>query len=1013
MRISEVLNTMAQSTTTRLPFFISIIFAAAVLALVIASNVGATTTTITDFSSGTCTNCTNQASGVMLANSISTLADLQSVISTTGLQLFYPFNKNDSNSTFTTDYSANARNGVVISATLNYSYYQFSGNGNSMITINNISAPNFTISFWYNPLNMSLKKSTYRYICQDAYNANNTWCIYLDTQYTNNKSQLLFLNSTGTTYTPLSLTPIYNAWNFIVATYDGKTLTYYSSPSDYTSMNVSNFTALNSSISIGGYRTNVSLDNVLIMNKAITLSDVSSLFSKSLYLSEGNYVTPIFNITSGSTAQYIYNATVTCNSCSNSGNISISARTSLDNITWTGWSNYILVSGTTARLYPSTTPGNYVQFSIKSITTSFNSTPELIGYTWMNGNISPYLLVSITSNLSKPIALINNYFYGTNTHGIWGSQGTIIYNNSGISIGISNYSWHRQMIQQDNLNYLRADMFMDRISNGYKTYYSSYNLISQQDMVEWANNNSMKILYVIENMPYWLANRSDLCSQDMTNTSYVVSCPPTNYTQWGDIVVDSINQVTQNGKYNSTIEIEIYNEPYNDWWLHNTTDMTIRSAIYFKFFNFTYNAIKTKYPNIQIGGPSGTFYSAGNNSQAQSFTNGFLNLINVTNTPIDFVTIHEYSDSVLIGTRGASNKFTDAINNVRMNYTTLKNIPIYFSEWNDANATDNVNNTGLLNNLIGQSYISLLTNNNTRSIMYQWSEQRNWTASNTNSYPSFPNRYEMVSELLLSNSLFIPYNITKQFSSSHRAGDTVINSTSDYGNLVVVASRYQGRGAVTVVNKDTNALNVTLNLNSVGINSLTSYTGTSLTGSSGVFQLGLVQPSEVDTYNFTYTRTLALDGCDEYLPNYPINFTTLYCNNSDITFSFGASQISINSSDSQSLNFSGLVTPYNDIYNVSNGIVLAYNQNSYNMTLSPGQQVNVGNYKCFPQGANTNFAVNISNNCTKDSFRISSGNITVYGDNGVFIFTNMSSADYQNLYLTCTNCKCINCKTII
>jgi hypothetical protein len=43
-----------------------------------------------------------------------------------------------------------------------------------------------------------------------------------------------------------------------------------------------------------------------------------------------------------------------------------------------------------------------------------------------------------------------------------------------------------------------------------------------------------------------------------------------------------------------------------------------------------------------------------------------------------------------------------------------------------------------------------------------------------------------------------------------------------------------------------------------------------------------------------------------------------------------------------SLIISNLTSPYNDIKNTSNGVILAENQASYNITLSPGQQIEVG-----------------------------------------------------------------------
>jgi hypothetical protein len=177
---------------------------------------------------------------------------------------------------------------------------------------------------------------------------------------------------------------------------------------------------------------------------------------------------------------------------------------------------------------------------------------------------------NISINFSSETAQINPYFYGVNTHGTWASGNSLIdINEDGAVDTQSNYEWHRQKLSEANLNYLRADMGLAWKSNGYKTYYSYFNISAEQDIIEWAHNNSIKVMYIASYMPYWLANRSDLCSQSTINTTAVSQCTPLNYTQWGDIVVDYIDQVTQNGKYNSTIDIEVWNEPDLSFWLPN------------------------------------------------------------------------------------------------------------------------------------------------------------------------------------------------------------------------------------------------------------------------------------------------------------------------------------------------------------------------------------------------------------------------------------------------------------
>jgi hypothetical protein len=928
--------------------FVSLVF-------LIALSLGAmaATTTITDFSSGTCTNCTNQASGVMLANPYSSLTDFSNVISPTGLSMLFLFNANEI-PTIATDYSGNGWTATATGTPIrNYSWIRTTSKYDTTFKTSPYSfvpGNNYTISLWAQ-LDSPLSASFYQFLVTNANRTGNQAGFYVTYRSASVGYRCGAFNTTGAG--PFaqfaindsgwhSITCVYNTTQAVgvfvsVSLYiDGIFRNSQTATYNNTAFGYSNPITIGSTPSTITESFNGSIDDIKIFNRTLSPTEILSDYNVGHHITSpgfGNYTTPIISLVNA-TSFYanLYNISLTCNNCDGNQNISISVRTSADNSSWSAWSNYSIINSTTVIAIFPISNISYARFSLKDMTLSLNSSPEFTSLSYGYDIFANYTKVSTSIKLSNKITQISNFFYGTNTHGKYGRQGIVVYNNSGISTEISNYTWHRDMLINGGLNYLRSDMYLESCSNGYKSYFSSCNLTTAADMVEWAHNNSIKIVYIASYMPFWLANRSDLCDQGTANTTYVSRCPPTNYSQWGDIVVNFIDQVTQNGKYNSTINIEVWNEPFGGFWLPNTTDMSIKSNLYFQLYNTTYYAIKAKYPDMPVIGPAGSFYSAANVSQGSNFTYEFLNRINQVNPPIDAISLHEYAGSTL------PNIIVNSISNVRNNYSYLNNIPIIISEWNIANANTKVNDSSTFGNQVAQTYATLLQINNTQAVMYQWSESRNYSAVG---YPEYPNKWSMVSEPKLDNALYISYNITKQFSSSHRAGDTVINSTSDYSNLVIVASRLNGRGAVTIVNKDTNALNVSLNLSNTGINSITSYAGTPISGSLGVFQLGLIAASEVDTYNFTYTRTLALDGCDEYLANYPINFTTLYCNNSDITFLFSSTQIIVNSSVSQALNFTPIYYPYNDI---SNGTVLLYNQSAYSLTLLVGKLIQVGDY---------------------------------------------------------------------
>jgi DNA-binding transcriptional regulator YhcF (GntR family) len=70
----------------------------------------------------------------------------------------------------------------------------------------------------------------------------------------------------------------------------------------------------------------------------------------------------------------------------------------------------------------------------------------------------------------------------------------------------------------------------------------------------------------------------------------------------------------------------------------------------------------------------------------------------------------------------------------------------------------------------------------------------------------------MVSEPQLDNEVYASYNVTKDFSTYHGPGSTIIESTSTDSNIVAVASTYGSNSYLTLINKNVAPTNITIGI---------------------------------------------------------------------------------------------------------------------------------------------------------------------------------------------------------
>ena len=78
----------------------------------------------------------------------------------------------------------------------------------------------------------------------------------------------------------------------------------------------------------------------------------------------------------------------------------------------------------------------------------------------------------------------------------------------------------------------------------------------------------------------------------------------------------------------------------------------------------------------------------------------------------------------------------------------------------------------------------------------------------------------MVAEPLLDNTFFRSYNITKNFATFHSAGSTMYESTSTDSLIKTVSSKKDNDFFITLINSDSEPVNITLNVGDASINLL-------------------------------------------------------------------------------------------------------------------------------------------------------------------------------------------------
>lgn len=422
---------------------------------------------------------------------------------------------------------------------------------------------------------------------------------------------------------------------------------------------------------------------------------------------------------------------------------------------------------------------------------------------------------SVSAMFTQKIGDVRVDFYGTGMLSTTLSNVSVIdTNNDKVIDSIGNWTWNRERLLQSGINKIRVDMSLDYISYPNITFKTNVNstisnMLAHKDLVKWAYENNITIIYIASLMPSWLNDTSQNCS------TTIYTCPPTNYDVWGNLTQSFITEASWNGIYNSSLEVEVWNEvDHKNFWMYDASRLVEQDKVisnYIKLYNSTRVWIKAKYPNMKVGGPAVSNINAmDTTSIGKNLTLAWLK--NFT-TNIDFLSLHIYESGL------PSVYYSDMLTyinytNILCNLSGITCPTIYVDEWNVYNATIQ-NTTTYFNQYsmgVSSAYSYLLTNpSNIVSMMYTWTTIRKYAANDS----SYPYNFKLVSEPLLDNSLNIPYNLTKAYTRYAPALSSIYNNTiSNNTYLKVVSDKIGSTCNLILTNTYSDSMNVTVNYDS-------------------------------------------------------------------------------------------------------------------------------------------------------------------------------------------------------
>lgn len=522
------------------------------------------------------------------------------------------------------------------------------------------------------------------------------------------------------------------------------------------------------------------------------------------------------------------------------------------------------------------------------------------------------ITATVDTNIGHSVGVIRSDFYGVNTGGAYLANNTddlVDTNHNGVKDTQSNYTWHQNKIIEGGINLIRIDALL---SSYKRNNDGSYNYTSwhsrEGKTVTWASLNNKTVSIIFQNMPEYLSNKSNgYCKPDADGEN--LSCSPNNYTEWNNLILWAIKNITNNGIYNSSVQIEILNEQTDASWLNNLSIDSIQKALeYVKLYNSTYYAVKAIYPNMKV--ITGSIYI-----RQPNMRNTILS--NLSYIPKLSIGIHDYS-TVTGGGTDNYDIFYDNIQGVTTNllnnctYFHANCSDVYFSEWN-VNEGATQNTSANWNNYVMQiasGYSGALNYANKNVVMgfYKWTESFGYYI-NSSYYPDYPHLFSMVSEPQIDNIIYPPYNVTKTFANNHKSGNTVLNTSTSRSDLKIVASTDGVKDYITLTNTNSSSITTILNLNLANKYLQDVATGQAYGLSNGNTPSISLSGYEVKTMN-------TLDGNPLSITNTPSTNLIIQGHTANINTTID----SVNPLDTVQTNLSGVITNIKDP-----SLILCYN----------------------------------------------------------------------------------------
>ncbi len=451
-----------------------------------------------------------------------------------------------------------------------------------------------------------------------------------------------------------------------------------------------------------------------------------------------------------------------------------------------------------------------------------NSTEEVCSDTRTITNVPK--TATVTSNFSNQIGNIRSDFYGTQAfNDDFYSEG-LLFDNSCAREVPNNFTLQREKFLDANFKVLRWEIDISIIDPDFSI---STNYDEAIEIVEWASDNNVTVNIIVLGTPEWLANKtSGYC------TSNWKSCTSTNNTKFGLAVVAAIDNITNNGIHSDLIQIEVWNEPYGSQWLNNLSqDNQIKATEYVKMYNSTYDAVKSAYPNMKVGGADSLFSADTSINLTTTFISNLTNASGFSKW--DMIHLHQY-DFGIFDLENAVPQLLAICDTYGANCSH-----IYLSEWNldvsydffrtQRNAMD-----------VATSYSYILNNFPSNFTYGLWKFSSDSTTNNS---------CDVFFNLSITNSFtgetYPGYNVTKALSISHSGGSTVYNSTTTQSAVKTISSMNGNEFYITVINTDTEARNITVDTDGILTKLFNLETGEEFSSDTGVFTVGVMDSFEI------------------------------------------------------------------------------------------------------------------------------------------------------------------------